>query len=142
MGRPCYFSLLAPFALWRALYVCRISTHHYFSLFSLFRRRREKQITSLFDKMPSCKSKQCSPLVKEAFHSVHASCVKKTDRNNGSNKTGLFLNKYSPLIKFEEEEWYHVCHNMDTNFKRKRIPECIPCFQEASPTSIMMQESY
>ena len=76
---------------------------------------------------------QCSPLVKEAFNTIHASCGKKQHRQKGSNKTGLLLNKYSPVVQFEEEEWYHVCHNMDTDFKRKQITECISCFEKPVP---------
>ena len=76
--------------------------------------------------MPRCKSKQCSPLVRQAFNTIHTSCGSKQPRN-GTNKTGLFLNKHSPLIKFEEVEEYYVCYNLATLFKRKRVTECIPC---------------
>jgi hypothetical protein len=36
-------------------------------------------------------------------------------------------------VQFEEEELYHVCYNMDTLFKRKRLTECVPCKETPVP---------
>jgi hypothetical protein len=84
--------------------------------------------------MPRCKAFKCFPPVKEAFYTIHASCSKAVHKSSGTTRTGLFKNKFSPVVQFEEEELYHVCYNMDsTLFKRKRVNECISVIEKPVP---------
>ena len=69
--------------------------------------------------MPTRKN-QCSGLVKKAFPD-HTSCG--NGKRKGSNKNGKFLNKFSSIIHFNDDQIYCICRNLNLNFHQGRIPE-------------------
>jgi hypothetical protein len=81
--------------------------------------------------MPRLKAEQCSAIVKDAFLPIHPSCCK--GKQKGFRKSGLFLNRCSPVVLFNDEENYLICYNMRLMFDRKQVTECISCVPKPVP---------
>ena len=69
--------------------------------------------------MAPSKDNECSKLITAAFPS-HCKC----STHHGCTKAGSFLNQYSSLIHFNDDEKYKICYNMQFNFQKNRIPKC------------------
>ena len=69
------------------------------------------------NKMPRIKTNRCCPLVLEAFPlHKHQRCSRDRARP-ASRVEGLYLNRYSPVIKFNDDEIYEICSNMKMSFR-------------------------
>ena len=90
--------------------------------------------------MPRIKTNRCCPLVLEAFPlHKHQRCSRDRARP-ASRVEGLYLNRYSPVIKFNDDEIYEICSNMKTNFDRNLVPkvhQVNPVDVEALPTIVL-----
>ena len=93
------------------------------------------------NKMPRTKAKnRCCPLVLDAFlFHKHKKCSRDTARH-ASRVEGRYLNRYSPVIKFNDDEIYEICSNMKNNFEKKLVPkvhQVTPVDVEALPTLVL-----
>jgi len=70
------------------------------------------------NKMPRTKAKnRCCPLVLEAFPLHKQKKCSREKARPASRVEGWYLNRYSPVIKFNDDEIYEICSNMKMSFR-------------------------
>ena len=93
------------------------------------------------NKMPRTKAKnRCCPLVLEAFPLHKQKKCSREKARPASRVEGWYLNRYSPVIKFNDDEIYEICSNMKKSFDRNLVPkvhQVTPVDIEALPTLVL-----